>query len=106
MDTNKSADGLSLVQFIKAANEDLSNVILANGVKTHIADLHTFICAIFAKVVFISDYKISAPAIADWKSECKRFYSTGHKVSAVKLWYDKTGQSLCQSIQAVKDLCE
>lgn len=54
----KSADGLTLVQFIKAANEDLSNVVMSNGQKSMIADLQTFIAAIILRYINIDDYKI------------------------------------------------
>ena len=54
----KSADGLTLVQFIKAADEDLSNVAMSNGEKSMIADLQTFIFAIVLQYIELQDYKI------------------------------------------------
>jgi hypothetical protein len=54
----KSADGLTLVQFIRAADDDLSNVRQSNGEKSMIADLQTFICAIVLKYINLDDYKI------------------------------------------------
>jgi len=54
----KSADGLTLVQFIKAAKEDLSNIRMTNGDKSMIADLQTFIAAIIVRYINLDDYKI------------------------------------------------